>query len=76
MRQMKCVDIHGTSVQEVLEQFNERQEELMDLHGFSDESDIISVCVRPPSKSRKIHNSDHGTQDSNVLVTFFFWSNS
>ena len=59
MRTIKCTEIHGTSVDEALNGFNEKRREL----GVK-KSDLISVSVRPAPDSPK----------QSVVVAFFYWS--
>jgi hypothetical protein len=68
MRKVKCYDIHGVNVQEVLDEFNERRQEFK----VRDE-DIISINVRNPTTPHNIHTGA-GSAKSTVLVTIFYWS--
>jgi hypothetical protein len=67
MRKLKCFQISGTIVQEVLDEFNERREEF----GIPD-SDIISVSALPPTLGTKLASST-GTKDPKVEVVIVYW---
>ena len=71
MRKVACKDVGGLSVEEVLQEFNDRREE------FSiEDDDIISISARAPAagEHRNIATSK-GSAAANVIVTIFYWSN-
>jgi hypothetical protein len=70
MRKVACKDVGGLSVEDVLQEFNERREEF----GIEDE-DIISISTRAAGEGeeRKIAMSK-GTALAKVIVTIFYWS--
>ena len=70
MRQIKCFDLHGVTVEDVLNELNERQAELSDEFGFSEESDIISISTRTVAEPHDIYQPK-GTRKSTVIVTVF-----
>lgn len=67
MRKLKCFQISGTTVQEVLDEFNERRKEF----GFPD-SDIVSVSALPPTLGIKLATPT-GTKDPKVEVVIVYW---
>jgi hypothetical protein len=68
VRKIKCKEVHGISVEEVLDEFNERRQEF----GVKD-ADVISVSVRAADKPTNIHTTG-GPKQSTVIVTIFYWS--
>lgn len=68
MRKLKCFQISGLSVQEVLDEFNERAEEF----GVS-EGEIVSVSAMPPTHGTKLSTAS-GTATPNVEVVIVYWS--
>ncbi len=70
MRTIKCFDIHGVSVDEVLAEFNERR---VDEFGIKDQ-DVISLSVRDAVSPMNVH-TPNGSVKSKVVVTLFYWSN-
>ena len=68
MRKLKCYDVHGTSVESVLEEFHERRAEFKIKN-----KDIVSVSTRTPGAPMKIA-SPSGSEDSTVAVTIFYWA--
>jgi len=69
MRKLKCFQVSGPSVQEVLDEFNERAEEF----GVG-EKDIVSVSAMPPTLGIKVATSK-GTVDPKVEVVIVYWAN-
>ena len=69
MRKLMCYQISGVTVQEVLDEFNERVEEF----GLT-ESDIVTVSALPPTLGTKIGTST-GTKDPKVEVIIVYWAN-
>lgn len=70
MRQLRCLETQGLSVQEVLEDFNDRA------HGFGirDEKDIVSVNVGPPTAPAvKIFDGEE-SRTATCTVTIVYWS--
>lgn len=68
MRKLKCFQISGLNVQEVLDEFNERSQEF----GVS-ESDILTVSALPPTKGTKLATPT-GTADPKVEVVIVYWA--
>lgn len=69
MRKLRSFQVPGVSAAEVLDEFNERAEEL----GIQDESDIVSVSVGPPTTGMAI-SAPGGSVKANVEVTIVYWS--
>ena len=69
MRKLKCYQIKGLTVQEVLDEFNERSEEF----GIG-EHDILSVSAMPPTLGIK-PATPKGTTDPKVEVVIVYWAN-
>jgi len=69
MRKLKCYQVSGMFVQEVLDEFNERANEF----GVS-EADIVSVNALPPTLGTKI-STPQGTKDPKVEVVIVYWAN-
>jgi hypothetical protein len=67
VRKLKCIQVSGMCVQEVLDEFNERREEL----GITD-SDVISVSALPPTLATKIATPT-GTVVPKVEVVIAYW---
>lgn len=68
MRKLKCFQVSGTTVQEVLDEFNERRDEF----GVED-SDIVSVSALPPTTGIKIATPT-GTAAPKVEVVIVYWA--
>jgi hypothetical protein len=68
MRKLKCFQISGLTVHEVLDEFNERAEEF----GVN-EGDIVTVSAMPPTSGTKIATST-GTADPKVEVVIVYWA--
>ncbi|MFZ5856735.1 MAG: hypothetical protein ACOYZ6_07890 [Chloroflexota bacterium] len=71
MRNIGVLDLHGVTVEEVIEEFNDRQMEL----GIVHETEIISINVRPETNPRRIAQPDGAIKESSVVVTIFYWKN-
>jgi hypothetical protein len=69
VRKLKSLQIPGLSVEEVLEEFNERVGE----HGIVNESDVLSVSVMPNTTGLSI-NTGRTTGKAKVEVVIVFWS--
>lgn len=69
MRKLRCFQVPGVSVVEVLDEFNERSEDL----GVQGEDDIISISVGPPVPDIPVVGPG-GTVKPNVGVTIFYWA--
>lgn len=69
MRKLKCFQVSGMRVQEVLDELNERVEELN-----LSESDILSVSALPPTMGTRIATPD-GTSEPKVEVVIVYWGN-
>ena len=67
MRKLKCFQVPGLNVQEVLDEFNERAREFQVL-----ESDIISVSALSPTIGAAITTSK-GTSTPKVEVVIVYW---
>ncbi|MDT3230939.1 MULTISPECIES: hypothetical protein [unclassified Pseudomonas] len=68
MRKLRSHEVIGLSVQEILQEFNERASEF----GIT-EDNLVSVSVTPPSHAIKILDGAK-TKDAKVQVTFIYWS--
>jgi hypothetical protein len=68
MRKLHCYDIHGDTVESVLEEFNERRGEFK-----VPDADIVSISTRTAATPLNIHTGK-GTVKSTVIVTIFYWS--
>jgi hypothetical protein len=68
MRKLKCFQVSGLTVQEILDEFNERAEEL----GVT-ESDIVTVSAQSPTLGVKIATST-GAADPKVEVVIVYWA--
>jgi hypothetical protein len=68
MRKLKCHQIPGLTVQEVLDEFNERAQEF----GVK-ERDIVTVSALPPTTGIKIATST-GSADPKVEVVIVYWA--
>lgn len=68
MRKLRSIETIGLSVQEILNEFNERAGEF----GVT-EKNLVSVNVTPPSYPIKILDGDK-TKDARVQVTIVYWS--
>ena len=69
MRKLSCFDLHGVTVDEVVAEFNERHAEF----GITEETDILSMSVRPATQPSKIAQPDGSLKESKVVVTIFYW---
>jgi hypothetical protein len=69
MRKLRSFQVPGISAAEVLDEFNERAEEL----GIQDENDIVSVSVGPPTTGIGIVGPG-GSVKASVEVTIVYWS--
>jgi hypothetical protein len=69
MRKLRCYQIPGTSVQEVLDEFNERLQEF----GVS-EDDILSVNAMPATQAARIHDPNVGEKNATLEVVIVYWS--
>lgn len=69
MRKLRCFQVGGLSVQEVLDEFNERREEF----GVPD-SDIVSVSALPPTANIPIAQPGGGTKLPKVEVMIVYWA--
>lgn len=68
MRKLKCFQVSGLTVQEVLDEFNERAEEF----GVT-ESDLVTVSALPPTLGVKLATPT-GTAEPKVEVVIVYWS--
>jgi hypothetical protein len=68
MRKIACYDIHGLTVEGILDEFNQRRVEEF---GIADD-DVISMSVREATAPFNIHTPDEGKK-SKVVVTIFYW---
>lgn len=68
MRKLRCYEVMGLSVSEVLSDFNERADEL----GVTEEN-LVSVSAMAPSRPMKILDGGK-TKDATVQVTIVYWS--
>ena len=70
MRKLRCYQVGGMSVQEVLDDFNERAEEF----GLSEESDVVSVSALPSSSSTIPIATPKGSVNPRLEVVIVYWS--
>lgn len=68
MRKLKCFQIPGMTVEEVLDEFNSRAAEF----GIT-ERDILTVSTSPPTLTGKLHTAK-GPVTPNVEVTIIYWA--
>jgi hypothetical protein len=71
VRKLKCLQMSGNSVQEVLDEFNERRMEF----GVTEESDVISVSALPPTLGTEIAGRA-GSVAPKVEVVIVYWGRS
>ena len=71
MRKLRCFQISGVSVQELLDEFNERSEEF----GVTDEADIVTVSAMPTTHGIPTVTKD-GSVAPKIEVVIVYWSNS
>jgi hypothetical protein len=69
MKVLKVIESPGYTVEEVMEEFNERCEEF----GIFEETQIISVSARNSSGQIKIAKGKE-TVEAKVIVSIFYWS--
>jgi hypothetical protein len=69
VRKLKCFEVHGVNVQDVLDEFNERAQ---DEFGIKPEH-VLSVSVLPPPRPVKIATPT-GTADARVQVVIIYWA--
>jgi hypothetical protein len=69
MRKLMCKQIQGLSVQDVLDEFNERHREF----GIESESDIVSVSAMPPTARNIKFATLTGLTDPKVEVVIVYW---
>ncbi len=69
MRKLKCFQIGGQCVQDVLDEFNERREEF----GITD-SDILSISAMPSTSTIPQAQPDGSTKLPRVEVVIVYWS--
>jgi hypothetical protein len=69
MRKLRCYEVAGLSVSEILSEFNERADEF----GVTEEN-LVSVSVTEPKSPLKILDGDK-IRDTRVQVTIVYWSN-
>lgn len=70
MRKIRSHQIPGISVQEVLDEFNERASEF----GVFQESDIISVSALPATRAIQVLTAT-GAVPAKVEVVITYWAN-
>ncbi|MBI3823959.1 MAG: hypothetical protein HY289_14925 [Planctomycetes bacterium] len=70
MRYLDCRDIHGASVEEIMEELSERRAE----YGIGDD-DLFSVSVRDAAQPHSMYDAKApgGSRKSKVIVSIFFW---
>lgn len=68
MKKIHSLDLHGVTVDDILNEFNTRHDEF----GIGKKSDLISINVRPDTKPQKISVNGGDAQDSEVVVTFLY----
>jgi hypothetical protein len=65
---LKCYQVSGLTVEEILDEFNDRREEF----GIA-ENDIVSISALPPSLGIKVATPT-GSEDPKVEVVIVYWS--
>jgi hypothetical protein len=71
MRKLKCFQVGGFTVEEVLDEFNERASEF----GIDDEEDIVSVSALPPTLGIKLPAPEGpALRDPKVEVVIVYWA--
>ena len=71
MRRLKCFQVSAMTVEEVLDEFNERASEF----GIHDEEDIVSVSALPPTLGTKLPSPRGPTlRDPKVEVVIVYWA--
>ena len=70
MRNLKCHDVHGESVDELLVEFNERADEL----GIASEKDIVSIEVLPPVPGRMVVRDRTSPITNLTRLVIFYWA--
>ncbi|KTB54967.1 hypothetical protein AO067_20320 [Pseudomonas viridiflava ICMP 13104] len=68
MRKLRCYEVTGLSVSEILSEFNERADEF----GVTEEN-LVSVSAMAPSRPIKILDGGK-TTEARVQVTIVYWS--
>lgn len=68
MRKLRSREVIGLSVEDILEEFNERSSEF-DIT----EENLVSVNVSPPRHAIQILDGEK-TKEARVQVTFIYWS--
>ncbi len=68
MRKLRCFQVAGISVQEVLDEFNERSSEF----GVQEEG-IVSVSALPLTREVKVHTGN-GMKDASIEVLIVYWA--
>jgi hypothetical protein len=71
VRKLRCQQWGSRSVQQALDEFDERREEF----GIED-SDIISVSALPPTENIPIAIPGGGTEMPKVEVVVVYWSDN
>jgi hypothetical protein len=74
VRKLKCFQIGGFTVQDVLDEFNERRERGDELFDGISDSDILSVSASPPTLGVRIARPDGGAQKPKIEVVIVYWS--
>jgi hypothetical protein len=69
VRKLRCFQVGGFTVQDVLDEFNERRGEF----GVAD-ADILSVNALPSTSEIKSAAPDGSTQKPKVEVVIVYWS--
>ncbi len=72
MRRLACFQVGGMTVQEVLDEFNERAAEF----GIQNEGDVVSVSALPPALGAKLPaTKGPGLVSPRVEVLIVYWAN-
>ena len=72
MRKLTCLEVHGMSTREVLEEFNERVDEL----GIASETDIVSVSELTPLAGTVVATLAGRTSAPKVRVLIVYWASA
>lgn len=71
MRKLRCFEVHGQSVSDVLEEFNERNEEF----GIA-EDDVVSVSVLPAKPGHFLIREGAKKIEAMVRVVIVYWAST
>ncbi len=70
MKTLACRNVHAVYVEEAIQEFNNRIDEL----GIQSEKDVVSVSVLPVVIPVKMHDPEKGSVDARYEVVFVYWT--